>query len=180
MSGHSKWSNIKRQKGLNDSKRSQTFSKLSRLITIAARDFGADPDANPTLRLAIEKAKYANMPKENIQKAIDKGAGKGGDSEVLFDLTYEGFGPNGEAFYIKAITDNKNRTVSELRNLFSRSGGNLGVAGSTAYIFGTDLENPLFKVEIDTEENMEKLLKLYDSLSEQDDVQSVFVNFDLP
>ena len=174
MSGHSKWSNIKRQKEANDSKRGQVFSKLSRLITIAARDGGGDVDANATLRLAVDRAKAANMPKENIQRAIDKGAGKGGEGDNLYELTYEGFGPNGEAFFIKAITDNKNRTVSELRNIFSRVGGSLGATGCTAYIFGDAPDAPLFKTLASDAAG-----KLYDALCEQDDVQTVFANFDL-
>ncbi len=178
MSGHSKWANIKRGKAINDAKKSQAFSKLSRLITIAAKQGGGDPDANPTLRLALEKAREARMPKENIDKAIKKGAGGAGDGVELHEVIYEGYGPHGEAFYIKGITDNKNRTVAEIRTIFSKFGGNLGSAGSTAYIFGTDPENPSFEIEVD-ETSKESLLKLIDELDSQDDVQDIYFNFDL-
>jgi YebC/PmpR family DNA-binding regulatory protein len=179
MSGHSKWANIKRQKEVNDSKKSKVFSKLSRLLTVAARQGGGDPDANPTLRIAVEKAKEARMPKENIEKAIAKGTGTGG-SENFVETIYEGFGPGGEAFYITALTDNRNRTVAEVRNIFSKSGGSLGGAGSTAYIFTPDPENPQFTMEISDKAHAERLIRLLEELEDQDDIQDVYVNFLLP
>lgn len=176
MSGHSKWSNIKRKKEINDSKKSKIFSKLSRAITVTARN-GGDPAANPALRLAIDKAKEASMPKDNIDKAILKGTG-GGEGSHYEDAIYEGFGPNGEAFYITALTDNRNRTVAEIRNIFNKAGGSLGGAGCTSYIF-VDLENPSFTLEITDEDEKVKLENLYEALEDNDDVQDVYVNFEL-
>ena len=180
MSGHSKWSQIKRDKGMNDAKRSKVFSKVSKAITVAARNGGGDPDANPTLRLAIEKAKEARMPKDNIERAIKKGTGESSGTDIFYEVVYEGYGPGGEAFYIKAITDNKNRTVAEIRNIFSRAGGSLGNAGSTAYIFSADPENPTFTIEISTKDQFARLEKLLDELDNHDDVQDIYFNFDLP
>jgi len=178
MSGHSKWSNIKRKKAINDAKRSKIFSKMSRLISVATREGGgSDPDSNPKLRLAIDKARYYRMPKENIGRAIQKGLGQGGE-KAYQETVYEGFGPNGEAFYIKALTDNLNRTVSEIRVLFTRYGGSLGGAGSTAYIFVDDPEKPTFKVN-PSKEDLNKLVHLYEDLDDHDDVQEIYVNFDI-
>lgn len=135
MSGHSKWSTIKRAKGAADAKRGTTFTKLADTITIAAKLGGsADPDSNPRLRLAIEKAHSVNMPKENIQRAIDRGLGKV-PGQTIEEVFYEGFGPGKVAFLIEGVTDNKLRTTSEIKNLFERSGGALGSHGSVAYMF---------------------------------------------
>jgi YebC/PmpR family DNA-binding regulatory protein len=134
MAGHSKWAQIKRQKGANDAKRGQMFTRLTREITIAARD-GADPDGNFRLRLAIQRARQINMPQENIQRAIQRAAGGGEDGQQLDEVVYEGYGPGGVAVYVETLTDNRNRTVSELRNVFSRNGGNLGENGSVAWLF---------------------------------------------
>jgi len=179
MSGHSKWANIKRQKSINDAKRSKIFSKLSRVITIAARTGGGDPASNPSLRLAVEKAKEARMPKENVDKAIRKGAGTDTGGSDYHEAVYEGYGPNGEAFYIKAITDNKNRTVAEIRNIFGKYGGSLGGAGSTAYIFIPDPENPIFEIEVLGEGQKDILIKLLEDLDEHDDIQDIYFNFDI-
>jgi len=179
MSGHSKWANIKRDKAVNDAKKSKEFSKLSRLITIAAKQGGGDPDSNATLRLALEKAREARMPKENIDKAIKKGTGAGGEGADYHEVIYEGFGPNGEAFYLKGITDNKNRTVAEIRTIFSKFGGSMGGAGSTAYIFSSDPENPTFEMEVPSEDVKQTLLKLIDELDSHDDIQDIYFNFDL-
>ncbi len=177
MSGHSKWANIKRKKEVTDSKKSKIFSKMSRLISVAAKN-GADVDSNPSLRLAVERAKEARMPKENIDRAIEKGSGQGG-SVSFFETVYEGFGPNGEAFYIKALTDNVNRTVAEIRNIFSKHGGSLGGLGSTAYIFSPDPDNPSYTVEVDSSA-AKSLEGILDDLDDNDDVQDVYVNFQLP
>lgn len=177
MSGHSKWANIKRKKEVTDAKKGKIFSKLSRLITVAAKN-GGDVDANPSLRLAVEKAKEARMPKENIEKAIAKGSGQGGGTSFE-EVILEGFGPNGEAFYIQALTDNRNRTVGEVRNIFNKAGGSLGGAGSTAYIF-VDPENPVFTVDVTDDALAMRLENLYDELDDNDDVQEIFVNFVLP
>lgn len=179
MSGHSKWANIKRKKEVTDAKKSKVFSKMSKLLAVAARDGGADPDSNPKLRMIVEKAKEARMPKENIERAIARGSGVGGANEFA-EVVYEGFGPNGEAFYIRVLTDNVNRTVSEIRNIFSKHGGTLGGQGSTAYIFSPDPENPLFSTKIDDAGLASKLMALLEDLDDHDDVQDVFVNFELP
>jgi YebC/PmpR family DNA-binding regulatory protein len=134
MSGHSKWAQIKRQKGVNDSKRGQMFTKVGREITIAARAGGGDPDSNFRLRLALLKSRQINMPQENIKRAIERGTG-GGEGSVLEETTYEGYGPGGVAFLIDVATDSRNRAAAEIRNVFSKSGGNLGAAGSVGWMF---------------------------------------------
>ena len=135
MSGHSKWSTIKRAKGAADAKRGLTFTKLGNAITIAAKlGNSGDPESNPRLRMALEEARSVNMPKENIQRAIDRGLGNL-PGQTLEEVTYEGFGPGKAAFLVEAVTDNKLRTLAEMKNLFDRSGGGLGGNGSTAYMF---------------------------------------------
>jgi YebC/PmpR family DNA-binding regulatory protein len=134
MSGHSKWSTIKRKKGAADAKRGKLFTKLIREIATAARMGGGDPTANPRLRLAIDKARMANMPKDNIERAIKKGIG-GGEGEAWEEAAYEGYGPGGTAVYVEVLTDNRNRTVGEVRHVFSRYGGNLGASGCVSYLF---------------------------------------------
>ena len=133
MAGHSKWANIQHRKGAQDKKRAVLFSRLSKEITIAAKMGGPDPDANPRLRLAIKNAKGSSLPKDNIKRAIDKGAGGGGDDYQ--DIRYEGFGPGGVGIIVEASTDNKNRAASEIRSSFSKNGGNLGETGSVSFGF---------------------------------------------
>src|SRR6266480_1994361 len=135
MSGHSKWATIKRQKGANDAKRGQLFTKLSKAITIAVRQGGgsADPESNFRLRLAIEAARAANMPKDNIERAIQRASGK--QAETLEEAIYEGFGPGGFSVVVETFTDNKLRTVSEVKNIFNKSGGSMGAQGSVMYQF---------------------------------------------
>lgn len=137
MSGHSKWSTIKRQKGAADIKRGQMFTKLANAIIIAVKESGGvtDPASNFKLRLAIEKARQFNMPRENIERAIERGKGKGGRGEGLEEVVYEGFGPGGAAIIVECTTDNKQRTLSEIKNLFEKSGGTLGQKGSVSYQF---------------------------------------------
>lgn len=134
MSGHSKWSTIKRKKGAADAKRGKLFTKLIKELTIAAREGGGDPAANPRLRLAIDNAKAANMPADNIERAIKKATGEL-EGTTISELTYEGYGPGGIALLIEVATDNKNRTVAEVRHLFSKQGGNMGESGSVAWMF---------------------------------------------
>jgi len=134
MSGHSKWSQIRRQKGANDAKRGALFTKVARDITIAAREGGGDPDANFRLRLAVDKARSVNMPAENIRRAIERATG-GGDSVAYEEITYEGYGPGGAAILVQAATDNRNRTAAELRSIFSKAGGQLAGAGAVAWQF---------------------------------------------
>jgi len=135
MSGHSKWSTIKRKKAGIDAARGKKFTKLIREITIAAREGGGDVDANPRLSLAVENAKAANMPKDNIERAIKKGTGELGTGEQFEEITYEGYGPGGVAYFVDCTTDNMNRTVGDIRHIFSKYGGNLGTNGSVAYLF---------------------------------------------
>jgi YebC/PmpR family DNA-binding regulatory protein len=134
MSGHSKWSTIKRKKGAADAKRGKIFTKLIREIATAARMGGGDPDSNPRLRLAVDKARTANMPKDNIERAIKKGTGAS-DGESYEEVLYEGYGPGGTAVLVETLTDNKNRTVGEVRHVFSKHGGNLGASGCVSYLF---------------------------------------------
>jgi YebC/PmpR family DNA-binding regulatory protein len=240
MSGHSKWSSIKHKKGAADAKRGKLFSKLARAIIVAARDGGGDPDNNPTLATAIQKARDASMPKENIQRAIDRGTGAGADGEAIERILYEGYGPAGVAVMVEALTDNRNRASAEIRHAFSKHGGSLGEPGSVAWIFekkgaivvdgsrygeddligaidagaedvredgeqlrvlsdpsdlsavrealegaGVEIESaglatePKSTVEVKGHD-AERLLKLLDALDEQDDVDEVFANFDIP
>jgi len=134
MSGHSKWSTIKRKKGAADAKRGKIFTKLIREIATAARLGGGDADANPRLRLAIDKARGANMPKDNIERAIAKGSGEGEDVSYE-EVVYEGYGPGGTAILVEGLTDNRNRTVGEVRHVLTKAGGNMGDPGSVAYLF---------------------------------------------
>jgi YebC/PmpR family DNA-binding regulatory protein len=240
MSGHSKWHSIKHKKGAADAKRGKLFSKLARAVTVAARDGGGDPDGNPTLATAIQKAKDASMPKDKIQKAIDVGTGAGTDGAAIERIVYEGYGPAGVAVLVEALTDNRNRASAEIRHAFSKHGGNLGEPGSVSWIFekkgaivldgsrydeddlivaidagAEDVEDDgerlrvicdpsdLTAVRVALEEagveyesaglvtepkstvevkghDAERLLKLLDALDEQDDVDEVYANFDIP
>lgn len=137
MAGHSKWAQIKRQKAANDAKRGQLYTKLGREITVAAREGGGDPEMNFRLRLAVQRAKDANMPADNIERAIKRGTGEIDEDIRLEDIIYEGYGPGGAALFIEALTDNRNRTVAELRNVLTRGGGNLSESGSVAWMFDT-------------------------------------------
>jgi YebC/PmpR family DNA-binding regulatory protein len=134
MSGHSKWHSIKHKKGALDAKRGKLFTKLIREMTIASRIGGGDPDSNPRLRTAVDKAKASNMPADNIKRAIQKGTGEL-EGTTYEEMTMEGFGPGGVAVLVEGTTDNRNRTVSEIRHIFSKNGGNLGGAGTVAYMF---------------------------------------------
>jgi len=135
MSGHNKWSTIKHKKGAADAKRGKIFTKIIKEVTLAARLGGPDPDGNPRLRTAILAAKEENMPKDNIDRAIKKGTGTGADAVAYEEVTYEGYGPGGVAVMLEVMTDNKNRTVAEIRHIFSKHGGNLGENGCVSWIF---------------------------------------------
>ncbi len=135
MSGHSKWHSIKHKKAVVDARRGQHFTKLARAITVAAREGGGDPDGNPGLALAIQKARDASMPKDNIERAVAKGTGEGVDADQIESVLYEGYGPGGVALLIEALTDNRNRTGADVRHLLSKHGGNLGEPGSVSYLF---------------------------------------------
>jgi YebC/PmpR family DNA-binding regulatory protein len=242
MSGHSKWSSIKHKKGAADAKRGKLFSKLSRALIVAAREGGADPSANLALQNAIEKARSYSMPKDNIERAIAKGTGAGADAAAFESIVYEGYGPSGVAVLVEALTDNRNRTASEVRHIFAKNDGNLGTSGAVAWLFerrgvvlvavdGTDEDEltlaaaeggaddvardgssfqvlcapealgtvraavedagiaidsaevtmqPKTTVEVEDESSAKKILRLMDALEEDDDVQDVYANFDIP
>jgi len=241
MSGHSKWASIKRKKGATDAKRGQLFSKLVRAIIVAARDGGPDPAGNLALQNAIEKAREAAMPKDNIERAIAKGSGTGADAAAYETVTYEGYGPGGVALFVEALTDNRNRTAADVRQAFTKSDGNLGESGSVAWLFerkgvilvegsadedelmlaaadagaddvepdessyrvttapeslhavraaleegGLPIESaestmvPKTQVSIEDETTARKVVRLMDELEENDDVQAVYSNFDIP
>jgi len=135
MSGHSKWHSIKHKKAVVDARRGQQFTKLARAITVAAREGGGDPDGNSGLALAVQKARDASMPKDNIERAIAKGTGEGADADQIETVLYEGYAPGGVALLIEAMTDNRNRTGADIRHLFTKHGGNLGEPGSVSYLF---------------------------------------------
>jgi YebC/PmpR family DNA-binding regulatory protein len=240
MAGHSKWAGIKHKKAIVDSRRGKLFTKLARAITVAAKEGGGDPDGNPRLGLAIAKAREASMPKDNIERAIAKGSGEGADGEALEEVVYEGYGPSGVAMLVEAVTDNRNRTGSDVRHIFSKHGGSLGEPGSVNYLFdkkglvvvdaeryteddlmvaidagaedisqdddvfevvcepadltavrgaleaaGIEMETaevtqqPKVRVTLD-EDGATKLMKLIDALEDQDDVDTVHANFDVP
>ena len=242
MSGHSKWSSIKHKKGAADIKRGKLFSKLSRAIIVAAKEGGGDPANNLALQNAIEKAKSYSMPKDNIDRAIAKGSGADADAEAFETIVYEGYGPEGVAVIVEALTDNRNRTAADVRHLFSKHGGNLGATGAVAWQFdrrgvvvvpadGVDEEElflaaadggaddidrdgsvfqitsapeqlsavreavegagfavesaelmlvPKTTVAIDDETKARQVMRLIDALEENDDVQDVYANFDIP
>ncbi len=242
MSGHSKWSSIKHKKGAADAKRGQLFSKLSRAILVAAKEGGGDPANNLALQNAIEKARSYSMPKENIDRAIAKGSGADADANAFETIVYEGYGPEGVALIVEALTDNKNRTAADVRHLFAKHGGNLGATGAVAWQFerlgvvvvaadGADEEElllvaadagaddvqpdgssfqvtsapealaavraaveeagfsvesaelqlvPKTTVSIEDEAKARQVMRLVDALEENDDVQDVYANFDIP
>ncbi|PKQ12941.1 MAG: YebC/PmpR family DNA-binding transcriptional regulator [Alphaproteobacteria bacterium HGW-Alphaproteobacteria-1] len=199
MAGHSKWANIQHRKGRQDAVRAKLFSKFSKEITVAAKMGDPDPDKNPRLRLAIKEAKAQSMPKDNIERAIKKA--QGGDAEDYEEIRYEGYGPNGVAVIVEAMTDNRNRTASNVRSTFSKNGGNLGETGSVGghviWCADTDLGEvataleaalgesdstklvwkPVTTTEMDLE-GMQKLMKLIEALEDDDDVQRVTTNFE--
>lgn len=178
MSGHSKWSTIKRQKGAADAKRGALFAKLSKKISVAVREGGSgDPSANHRLRVEIEKARAQSMPNDNIERAIKKGLGQDGSAR-LEEVAYEGYGPGGSAFYIEAITDNKNRTVQNIKHIFTKNGGSMGAQGSVAWQFSKNAEGEWVSntpLELD-EETSSSAEKLFNALDDDDDVTAVYTN----
>src|SRR6188474_650836 len=242
MSGHSKWSSIKHKKGAADKKRGQLFSKLSRALIVAAREGGPDPAANLALQNAIEKARSYSMPKDNIDRAIARGSGADADADAFEQVIYEGYGPNGVAVIVEALTDNRNRTAADVRAAFSKFDGNLGGSGSVAWLFerrgvilvdadrfdeddvtmaaaeggaedverdgssfrvtsapedltsvreaieaaGMEVDSaeltmvPKTTINLEDENAAKKTLRLIDTLEENDDVQEVYANFDIP
>jgi len=186
MAGHSKWAQIKRAKGANDVARGKLFTKLGKEIMVAVKTGGgSDPAGNPRLYNAIAKARTANMPNDNIQRVIKKASGEGANTDYV-SIVYEGYGIGGIAAMVEALTDNKNRTASEVRAAFEKNGGSLGVSGSVSFMFERDLmenENseiieiwaPTYKVPVPAE-NEKLFLKMLDALDESDDVQEVWHN----
>ena len=158
MAGHSKWANIQHRKGAQDKKRGKLFTKLIREITVAAKMGGGDMDANPRLRLAVDKAKGQSMPKDNIDRAVKRGAGDM-DSDDFFEIRYEGYGPGGTAVMVDCLTDNRNRTVAEVRHAFTKFGGNLGADGSVNYLFN-QVGQLLFPVGSDEDAIMEAAIEV--------------------
>lgn len=176
MSGHSKWHNIKRKKGIEDAKRGKLFTKMARLISVAAKKGGEDPSMNPSLRLAIEKAKQARLPKENIKRAIKRGVGSS-DADNFEEVVYEGYGPKGVAFMLFALTDNKNRTVAEVKNIFSKFEGSLGQPGCVSYLFDATTKKPTYEVDVSDEGVKEKIMTLVDQFEDNDDIYEVISNY---
>ena len=175
MSGHSKWSTIKRKKGAADAKRGKIFTKLIREIATAARLGGGDVDSNPRLRLSVEKARSANMPKDNIERAIAKGTGAG-EGEAYDEVVYEGYGPGGVAVYVEVLTDNKNRTVGDVRHILTKNGGNLGASGCVAYLFEKRGVLSFAAADVDADGLMEAALDAgADDVIESDDALVVVV-----
>ncbi|PIS23171.1 YebC/PmpR family DNA-binding transcriptional regulator [candidate division WWE3 bacterium CG08_land_8_20_14_0_20_40_13] len=178
MSGHSHSHNVARLKESVDAKRGKIFTKVARAITIAAKKGGSgDPSSNSFLRITIEKAREVNMPKDNIERAIKRAVDASGEGE-LYELRYEGYGPEGVAIMIDIATDNKNRTLAEIRQILNRHGGSLGEPGCAAYVFGQDPENPQFRIPVD-EKKKERILDMIAELEDNDDVQEVFHNLEV-
>ncbi|MGM0587359.1 MAG: YebC/PmpR family DNA-binding transcriptional regulator [Bacteroidota bacterium] len=165
MAGHSKWSNIKHKKAKEDKKRAKIFTKHIREITVAAREGGGDPDANPRLDTAIENAKSDNLPKDNIERAIKKGTGELDDGSGSYEETsFEAYGPGGIAYFVEATTNNNNRTVGEIRHIFDKHGGNLGTDGSVAYLFD---QKGLIKIKADNQDEEEFMLEAIEAGAEE-------------
>ena len=173
MSGHSKWSTIKHKKAATDARRGQLFTKIAREIIVAARG-GADPETNFRLRLAIQTGKDANMPNDNIDRAIAKGSGTGADGVELEEITYEGYGPGGTAIMVQTLTDNKNRTASDVRQMFSRAGGNLAAAGAVAWGFSN---SGVINVEASSVDPEEIALEAVDAGAEDFDIEGTAIEF---
>lgn len=178
MSGHSKWANIHRKKEANDKVKGSIFTKMAKGISIAVKKGGgiADPEMNYVLRLAIDKAKSVNMPKENIDRAISKGKSKEGESELI-ELMIEGFGPNGLVVIVEAVTDNRNRTVAEIRTLMEKGGGRMGEMGTVSYMFEKRNQQyyPLYPIQDSNNDSINTFLKV---IKEHDDVVEVYDNLE--
>ncbi|PIR59294.1 MAG: YebC/PmpR family DNA-binding transcriptional regulator [Candidatus Pacebacteria bacterium CG10_big_fil_rev_8_21_14_0_10_56_10] len=183
MAGHSKWANIKHRKGAMDAKRGRVFSHLSRAVRMAVKDGGSgDPKSNPTLRTLIDKARAANMPKDNIQKAINKGLGKSGSGVQFQEVTYEGYGPGGVGLLVEVVTDNTNRAGADVKSLFSKAGGSLGSPGSVSYLFerrGNDYQLKM-PMPLPDDASLSRLRQLVDEIEELDDVEAVYTGVEMP
>jgi YebC/PmpR family DNA-binding regulatory protein len=172
MSGHSKWSTIKRQKGVTDARRGQLFTKLAREIIVAVREGGPSPEGNFRLRLVVQKARDNNMPLENIERAIKRGSGHA-EGAVLAEMTLEGYGPSGVAVLVRAVSDNRNRTLQEVRTIFFRHGGSLGESGCVAWLFDS---RGVITVETNAKEAEELALQAIDSGAEDVKVEKTFID----
>jgi YebC/PmpR family DNA-binding regulatory protein len=181
MSGHSKWSTIKHKKAAEDAKQGKVFGQIGRQIRVAVKEGGSgDPEQNPSLRVALEKARSANMPKENVERAIERGLGKSRSGATLAEVVYEGYGPGRVGFMVFAVTDNRNRTSAEIRGAFEHSGGTLGGPGSTAYLFSQAQGGLEATVQVplpvtDTQ-LMTKVEQLIENLENSEDVEVVVTN----
>ncbi len=176
MAGHSKWANIKHRKAAQDAKRGKIFTKLIREITVAARVGGGDADANPRLRSALDKALGANMTKDTIERAIQRGTGEG-EGAAIEEVTYEGYGTNGVAILVECATDNKNRTVAEVRHAFTKAGGNLGTDGSVAYLFNK--QGSIVFSDVDEEQIMDAALEAgAEDIETEDGMTEVITSFE--
>jgi YebC/PmpR family DNA-binding regulatory protein len=171
MSGHSKWAQIKRQKGVADARRGQLFTKLTREIIVAVREGGSNPEANFRLRLAIQKARDHNMPLDNIDRAIKRGSGQA-EGASLAEMVLEGYGPSGVAILVQALSDNRNRTLQEVRNIFTRNGGNLGEAGCVAWLFNSQ---GVITVETDAQDAEELALQAIDAGAEDVRIENKYI-----
>jgi len=179
MSGHSKWANIKHRKGAQDAKRGQLFSKLAKEITVAAKMGGGNPENNVRLRVAIERAREANMPTDNIERAIKRGTGEL-EGVTYEEVTYEGYGPGGVAIIVNVLTDNKNRTAADIRKIFSRLGGNLGTSGSVSWIFEKKGYISVDSSKYNEDDILEIALEVgADDVKKEDDVISIYTPIEL-
>lgn len=178
MSGHSKWNNIQKRKGVQDAKRSKEFTIAARMIIAAVKKNGiTDPNENPFLRLALDKARSVNMPGENVKRAIEKGAGKSATGATLDEIVYEGYGPHGVGFIVQAHTDNKQRTGSEIRNIFARGGGSLAGPGAASFLFSQSEGEYTVNVPIPlSSADYERINALSEDLESHDDVDGVWHN----
>lgn len=184
MAGHSKWHNIQNRKGAVDKQRGKIFSDLAKLIRVAVKEGKSDdPKFNPSLRLLMDKARAANMPKENIKRAIERGMGRSASGASIQEIMYEAFGPSGAAFLVLAHTDNPTRTSSEMKFILSRNGGSLGGPGSAQFLFTRNESGeyvPSMPFVVDDPAELQKIRDLYDALSENEDVEEVYCSVDLP
>lgn len=184
MAGHSKWANIKNRKGAQDAKKGKIFSQMSKNIKIAVKEGkSGDVNTNAALRLAIDKARAANMPKENIQRAIDRGLGKSATGAAIQEVIYEGYGPQGVGLVIVALTDNTQRTSSSIKNLVSKAGGSLGGPGSVMYMFERNQDGDYvctMPMAVDDEAVVKKIEDLMDKLREDEDVEDVYSALQYP
>lgn len=180
MSGHSKWHNIKNKKAATDAKKGKVFGMIGRMIRVAVKEGGSgDPASNPALRLALEKAREANMPRANVDRAIERGLGRTKSGQAIEEVVYEGYGQGGVGFLVSAVTDNRNRTGAEIRGLFERHGGSLAGPGAAAYLFEMAADGTAtvkIPMQIVDESTRNSVMALADALSEHDDVEQVVHN----